>query len=268
MKEFLKYTLATIAGILVLNFLGFILLLIIVGAATKTEEPFVDYNTVIVAKFNSPILDRASDDPFSMLSSLNFDMVGSMGLEQILKDIKKAKEHEDISGIFLRLSAVPSSLATLQEVRSALLDFKESGKFILAHADAYTQKSYYLASVADNIYMTPTGEIEFKGLRGEVMYYKNVLDKVGVDVQVIRHGSYKSAVEPYMTDKMSEENKEQLGEMISTIWDKVLNDISETRNIPVDDLQSYANELSVTFDKQALEKGMIDGLKYYDEVLD
>lgn len=268
MKSFLKYTLATIAGIMVVNFLGLILFFIIIGAATKQEEPTVLENSVLVAKFNTPIIDRASDDPFSQFAAGNFDMGGVMGLDQILKDIDKAKHDEDISGIFLRLSGIPSSMATVEEIRDALMDFKEDGKFIIAHADAFTQKSYYLATAADKIYMTPTGDFDFKGLQAKVLYFKRALDKLGIEMQVVRHGSYKSAVEPFLTNEMSDENREQLDGMISSVWDKMIYEVSLARGISEDDLESYANELAVAVDESALEKKMIDGIRYYDEVLD
>lgn len=260
--------LATIAGILILNFLGLIIFIIVIAAASGSDVPIVDDNSVLVAKFNKPIIDRENENPFSQFSSGNFDFDGTMGLDQILKNIDKAKSDEDISGIFLHLSAIPSGMAAVEEIRDALIDFKESGKFIMAHSDTYTQKSYYLASVADKVYLTPTGDFGFSGLSTEITYFKRALDKYGVDVQVIRHGSFKSAVEPFLTDKMSDENREQLTVMLETIWGQMVGEISSARNIPVETLEEYADQLAVAFDDQALEKGMIDGLRYYDEVLD
>ena len=260
--------LATIAGILILNFLGFLLLLVVFSAIFKTEEPTVLENSVLVAKFNSPIMDRANEFPFSPASFGGFDLDVAMGLDQILKDIKKAKIDDDISGIFLRLSAIPASMGTVEEIRDALVDFKESGKYIIAHADVYTQKSYYLATAADKIYMTPTGDLDFKGLQANVLYFKRALDKYGVDMQVIRHGQYKSAVEPFLTDEMSDENREQLSVLIGSVWDQMISEISAARGISEEDLNTYADEMSVFLDDGALEKNMIDGLKYYDEVLD
>lgn len=268
MKSFLKYMLATIAGILILNFLGLIFFFVIFSAATKSEEPTVLDNSVLVAKFNTPILDRANDFPFSEFNMGNLNMEAAMGLDQVLKDIHKASIDDDISGIFLRLSAVPASMATVEEIRDALVDFKESGKFIIAHADLYTQKSYYLATAADKIYMTPTGDLDFKGLQARVLLFKRALDKYGVDMQVIRHGTFKSAVEPFLTDEISDANREQLNAMIGSVWNKMIAEIALARGISEEDLNSYANEMSVAFDDQALEKKMVDGLKYYDEVLD
>jgi protease IV len=269
MNSFLKYTLATMSGIILLNIVGMITFFIFIGiAAATTEKVSVEENSLLVAKFDKPIIDRANNNPFSQFAFGSFDMEGSLGLDQILKDLEKAKSDENISGIFLRLSAVPSSMATVEEVRDALLDFRESGKFIIAHADAYTQKTYYLASAADKIYLTPTGDFDFKGLQATVLFFKRALDKYGIDMQVIRHGTFKSAVEPFLTDEISDANREQLDVMLSSLWGKMVEEISIARGIPADELNRYADDLSLAFDHQALEKNMIDGLKYYDEVLD
>lgn len=269
MKNFLKYMLATIAGILSLQFIGFVILFIVIAAASsKSDAPDVKENSVLVVKFNSPVTDRADDNPISQLLSGSFVKNNAMGLDQILKDIEKAKTDDNISGIFMRLSNVPIGYASLEEIRDALIDFKTSGKFIISHSDTYTHKSYYLASVSDSIYLTPTGNFTFTGLSGTVMFYKRAMEKFGVDMQVIRHGTFKSAVEPYLMEKMSPENREQMTGYVSAFWDQMLDGISEARGISVDLLNQYADELAVAFDDQALEKGMIDGLKYYDEILD
>jgi protease-4 len=268
MKNFLQYTLATIVGIIVLNIIGFLFLIIFIAAAASSEAPTVKDNSVLLAKFNVPIIDRADENPFSSFMSGSLELDGSLGLDQVLKDIEKAKNDEKISGIFLQLSSVPSGMAALEEVRDALIDFKESGKFIIAHSDTYTQKGYYLASTADKIYLTPTGEHMFRGLSAQVTFFKRALDKLDIDMQIIRHGSFKSAVEPLINEKMSPENREQLGLMISSMWEQYVNEISEARGIPVESLNTYADELSAGFDDQALEKGLVDGLKYYDEILD
>ncbi|MEX0980499.1 MAG: signal peptide peptidase SppA [Bacteroidales bacterium] len=269
MNSFLKYTLATMSGIIILNIIGMITFFIFLGIATATSEKvIVDENSLLVAKFNKPVIDRANNNPFSKFSFGGFDMEGTLGLDQVLKDLDKAKRDENISGIFLRLSAIPASMATVEEIRDALLDFKESGKPIIAHADAYTQKTYYLATAADKIYLTPTGDFDFKGLQATVLFFKRALDKYGIDMQVIRHGAFKSAVEPFLSDEISDANREQLDVMLSSLWGKMIEEISVARGIPIKELMSYANELTIAFDHQALEKNMIDGLRYYDEVLD
>lgn len=269
MKNFIKYMLATIAGILSLQFIIFIVLfIVVVVASSKSDAPDVKENSVLVVKFNKPVSDRADDNPITKLLSGSFVRDNAMGLDQILKDIEKAKTDDNISGIFMRLSNVPIGYASLEEIRDALIDFKESGKFIISHSDTYTHKSYYLASVSDSIYLTPTGSFTFTGLSGTVMFYKRALEKFGVDVQVIRHGKFKSAVEPYLMEKMSPENRKQMTAYVSAFWDQMVDGISEARGISVDVLNQYADDLAVAFDDQALEKGMIDGLKYYDEILD
>jgi len=269
MKNFFKYMLATIAGILALQFIGLIIFFIVIAAASsKSDAPDVKENSVLVVKFNSPVSDRADDNPFSQLMTGGFIQDNAMGLDQILKDIEKAKTDDNISGIFMRLANVPIGYASLEEIRDALIDFKESGKFIISHSDTYTHKSYYLASVSDSIYLTPTGGFNFTGLSGTVMFYKRAMEKYGVDMQVIKHGKFKSAVEPYLMEKMSPENRKQMTGYVSAFWNQMVEGISEARGISVDVLNQYADELSVAFDNQALKNGMIDGLKYYDEILD
>ncbi len=269
MNSFLKYTLATMSGIILLNIIGMITFFIFLGiAAATTDKVSVDENSLLVAKFNTPIIDRADNNPLSQFSFGSFDLEGTLGLDQVLKDLDKAKTDENISGIFLRLSAIPASMATVEEIRDALLDFKESGKTIIAHADAYSQKTYYLATVADKVYLTPTGDFDFKGLQATVLLFKRALDKYGIDMQVIRHGAFKSAVEPFLNEEISDANREQLDVMLSSLWGKMIEEISVARGIPISELMSYADELTLAFDHQALEKNMIDGLKYYDEVLD
>ena len=194
MKNFFKYMLATISGILALQFIGLIIFFIVIAAASsKSDAPDVKENSVLVVKFNSPVSDRADDNPFSQLMTGGFMQDNAMGLDQILKDIEKAKTDDNISGIFMRLANVPIGYASLEEIRDALVDFKESGKFIVSHSDTYTHKSYYLASVSDSIYLTPTGSFNFTGLSGTVMFYKRAMEKYGVDMQVIRHGTFKAS---------------------------------------------------------------------------
>ncbi len=269
MNSFLKYMLATIAGIVALQIIGFFFFFIFISIATAgSDAPKLEENSLLVAEFSSPVTDRSDDNPISQLMGGNLSMEPAMGLDQILKDIEKAKTDDKISGIFLKLSTVPIGMASLEEIRDALLDFKESGKYILAHSDGYNHKSYYLATVADSIYLTPTGSLGFTGLGAQVMFYKRALEKFGVDMQVIRHGSYKAAVEPYLSDKMSPENREQMTGFISAFWNQITGGVSEERGISVEDLNTYADELSATYDDEALEKGMVDGLKYFDQVLD
>lgn len=267
MKNFLSSLLATIVGIILISTIMLLVFVGIVASSTSKDAPDVKENSLLVAKFNAPILDRTDDNPFTKLMSGNPYGPDPMGLDQILKDLDKAEKDENIKGIMLNLSVVSARMATLTEIRDAMLDFKESGKFIYAYADSYTQKSYYLASVADSIFMTPQGTFLFIGMSAEVMFYKKALEKVGVEMQVIRHGSYKGAVEPFLREDLSNENREQIESYMGAIWDKYMADISEARNISVEKLHQFVDEVAAIDPDQLKETGLIDGLIYYDEML-
>jgi len=245
----------------------FLIFMGIIAASTSKEAPEVKENSLMVAKFNKQIIDRVDNNPLSKLMTGSFAYNDVMGLDQILKDLQKAKADDNINGIFLRLSNVSSGTATLGEVRDALLDFKTSGKFIYAYADIFTQKSYYLASVADSIFMTPEGMFMFTGLSAEATFYKNALDKLGIEMQVVKHGSYKSAAESFTRENLSDENREQIEGYVGSIWNKMVSDISESRGIPTEKLNQYADELVSLENDKLVETGMIDGLIYYDEML-
>ncbi len=267
MKNFLSSLLATIIGILVISTIMILIFVGIIASSTSKEVPDVKENSLLLAKFSAPIVDRADDNPFTKLMSGNLYGEDPMGLDQILKDLDKAEKDENIKGILLNLGDVSARMATLSEIREAMLDFKESGKFIYAYADSYTQKSYYLASVADSIFMTPQGGFLFIGMSAEVMFYKKALEKAGVEIQVIRHGSYKGAVEPFLREDLSKENREQIESYMGAIWDKYMADISESRNIPVEKLHKFVDEVAAIDPLQLKETGLIDGLIYYDEML-
>ena len=267
MKNFLSSLLATLVGILIMTIVFVLIFIGIVAASTTKEVPEIKENSILLAKFSSPIADRSDDNPFSRFLTGNPMAEPVMGLDQILKDLKRASGDENIRGIFLNLRAVPSGFTTLSEVRRGLLDFKESGKFIYAYADMFTHTSYYLASVADSIFMTPEGNFYFAGLSAEAMFYKRALDKIGVEMQVIKHGSYKSAAESFTREDLSDENREQIEGYVGAIWETMVNDIAESRGIGADELNRYADELVSMDNEQLVETGMIDGLIYYDEML-
>ncbi len=267
MKNFLSSLLATITGLVIMTVLVFLIFMGIIASSTSKDPVEVKENSLLVAKFNAQIMDRANEDPFALLFSGNFMYKEIMGLNQILKDLDKAKADDNIEGIFMRLGSVSAGIATLGEIREAMLDFKESGKFIYAYSDAYTQKSYYLASVADSVFMTPEGMFLFNGMSAEVMFYKDALEKIGVEMQVIRHGSYKGAVEPFLRNDLSPENREQIESYVGALWGKIVEDISESRGMSVEKLNQIADDLSTIDSDQLVETGMIDGLIYYDEML-
>ncbi|MFO7933609.1 MAG: signal peptide peptidase SppA [Bacteroidales bacterium] len=268
MKNFLSSLLATIVGILILSIVGILILTGIIAASTSREVPDVQENTVLVAELNMPIPDRSDENPFTQFFSATPGFGELVGLNQILNSIEKAGEDENIEGIFLNLSIIPADIATIEEIRNALLEFRnESGKFIYAYADMYTQSAYYLATAADSIFMTPEGMFLFPGLAAEATFFKNALDKLGIEMQVIRHGSYKSAGEQFTREDMSEANREQIEAYVGSIWERMVEGISEARGISPEMLNRYADEMVSLESERAVETGMIDGLIYYDEML-
>ena len=267
MKSFLKYTLATITGFIITIFVLTILMFGIFGAIiSSTDKPAsINKNSILRLKINQEIPDRSPNNPF------DFDIISNSfrtktGLNDILKSLNNAKDDPKIKGVFLDIGAVTPGIATQEEIREALEDFKSSGKFVYAYANAFLpQTSYYLATVADSIFCNPVAYFDFRGLRSETMYYKGALDKIGVEMQIIRHGKFKSAVEPYFRKDMSKESREQIMVYLEGIWNKILTDISASRNISIDKLNKIADSL-VQQPKDALEAGMIDGLMYEDEI--
>lgn len=270
MKDFLKFMFASMLGfIIILVVLFFICVGLVASLASFAEKKAVaiEPNTLLQIKLDKPVFDRAPKDPFSFFSPEGFDMEQNPGLDEILKNIEKAKSDVNIKGVFLDLGLVAQGLTIIREIRLALLDFKTSGKFIIAHGEVYSQGAYYLASVADKVYLHPDGAIEFRGLDAEIMFLKGTLEKLDIDMQVIRHGKYKSAVEMFMLDKMSDANREQYTAMINGMWATVLTEISSSRNISQDQLNLIADNLDALDADKALAAKMVDGLLYKDELL-
>ena len=269
MKQFLKFTLATIVGIFITSLLGFLLLFGFIGAIASTSEKTVkvDPNSVYQLDLEGQLIERSQDDPFSGIFSdaIGRNEVKNLGLDEVLANIKKAKTDKNIKGIYLKGGTLMGGYASVKEIRDALLDFKKSGKFLVAYADTYTQKMYYLCSAADKIYLNPQGMIEFQGIAANTMFLKNTLDKLGVEAQVVKVGTFKSAVEPYVNTKMSDANKEQVTAFIGSIWNNLLTEISEGRKIHKDTLNRYADEM-MTFApaEKLLQYRMVDSLTYID----
>jgi len=268
MKSFLKYTLATIVGIILSTILLFLFLIIMVAASSQEKPVEVKKNSILIVKLNEQIVERTIDNPFDYLPTGPFTMTRQMGLNDILDNIKKAKLDENISGIYMELTAIPAGIGTVEEIRNALIDYKESGKFLICYSDIYTQKAYYLASVADNIYLNPSGQMTLMGFGTQVMFYKEALDKLGVEVQIIRHGTYKSAVEPFMLNEMSDENREQTMAWVGTLWEHTLKGISEERDIAVGQLNEFADNMTIKNAELALDNGLIDGIMFKDQIID
>lgn len=269
MKSFLKYTLASMLGIIIASVILFFILMGGIGAAISSSSDktvTVENNSILKVSLNKQIVDRGIENPLAQFD-IPYGPKANMGLNQILKNLKKAAKDDKIKGIYLDISAIPSGIASLDEVRNALLKFKESGKFIIAYSNFYTQKSYYLATVADKIYLHPQGGLDFKGLSSEIMFYTEALKKVGVEPQIIRHGKFKSAVEPFMLTEMSKANREQTETFMFSIWNSLIEGISTQRGIPVEKLNEIADGMLIENPQAALDHKMVDGLKYYDEIM-
>ncbi len=266
MKEFLKFTFASVVGFIIAFVLVFLLFMgIFISAVQFAEDEvvLVKNNSILEIKLDQPIHDRGVNQPFY---PGNFEMEKSMGLDDVLENLKKAAVDNNIKGVLLNLGMVPQGAATKKEIRDALAKFKESGKFIVSYAENYSQGTYYLASVSDKIYMHPEGGMFFKGLNAEVMFYKGLLEKVKVEPQVIRHGEFKSAVEPFILDKMSKANRIQTQLFIDEIWDVLVQDISVSRGISVEQLNKLADELAVNLPDGAMKNKLVDGLVYRDQL--
>jgi protease-4 len=226
MKNFLKYTLATITGLILVGLLSIIILGGIFSAmvASTKKQVVIKENSMLQLKLDEAILDRAPNDPFQDLEIPGFSQTKKTGLDAIIQAIEKSKDEDNIKGIFLRLTNINAGYSACEEIRNALVDFKTSGKFIYAYSETYTQKAYFLATVADKVFINPEGMLMFSGISADAMFFKNALDKLGVEMQVIRHGKFKAAVEPFMLDKMSPENREQVesynGSICSNVWQK------------------------------------------------
>lgn len=266
MKDFLKFTLATVVGIIlssiVIFFIGAIILFGTI--ASSDSEVKVKANSVMFLDLNGMLEERTEDNPFKEFIGDDFS---TYGLDDILSSIKKAKENEDIKGIYIQAKNLGASYASLQEIRNALADFKKSGKFIVAYSDNYTQKLYYLCSVADKVLLNPKGIIEWKGLAAQPMFYKDLLEKIGVEMQIFRVGTYKSAVEPFIATEMSPANREQVSEYIGSIWNQMLTDVSASRKISKDSLNAYANRMLMFYpSEQSVKCGLADTLIYKNEV--
>jgi protease-4 len=271
MKSFLKYTLATITGIILTSILFFVVMLATLSALVASgEKPVsISENSILVLKAGVEIPDRGNEDPLSGIDIINMTITPVPGLNEILRNISKASSDDKIKGILIENGLLPSGWATTGEIRNALLKFRESGKFVISYSDyVLTQQCYYLSSAADKIYINPGSMVEFKGLSGEVMFYKKALDKLGVEVQVTRHGKFKGAVEPFILDKLSKENREQIEDYVGSIWNNVTGAISESRGITVQQLNLLADNLSGNIASTALDNGLVDGVFYRNELID
>lgn len=271
-KAFLASLLAVVVGSLLTFFFWFFLLVGLLGAFEK-RAPVVGPQSILKIDFSDLVVDSPTGDPLAQIDLNNFETVRRVPLMQALRAIAAAESDPRIEGIYLRMNGRGGveGTALLEELRSALLDFKRnSGKFVLAYNETYSQGSYYLATAADRIYLQPEGAMDWRGLAMNVMFYKGLLDKLDLKAEVFRPTvcKYKSAVEPYILSGMSEANRLQMQAVADSMWETILEAVSTTRNIPVDRLNALADELAVVLPEDALRYGFVDGLIYEDQMSD
>ena len=269
MKDFLKFTLATVTGIILSSIVLFIIGMVTLFGIVSTAdtETIVKKNSVMMLDLNGVLVERTQESPLGILSQLFSDDSNTYGLDDILSSIITAKENENIKGIYLQASMLGTSYASLQEIRNALLDFKESGKFIIAYGDSYTQGLYYLSSVADKVLLNPKGMIEWKGIASAPLFYKDLLQKIGVEMQIFKVGTYKSAVEPFISTEMSPANREQVTAFINSIWGQVTEGVSASRSLPVDSLNALADRMLMFYPaEESVQCGLADTLIYRNDV--
>lgn len=270
MKQFFKYMLASMLGFSITIFIVFLIffgiIASVISSSSKPLDAKVKENSILKLKFDKAIVDRSSNNPFENFDFTTLKSNNPIGLKDIINSIEKAKIDERIKGIYLSIPYLNARRANVEEIRRALASFKESGKFIISYSEDFSQNEYYLSSVADEIYLNPAGDFSLKGLSAQVMFFKEALEKLEVDLQVVRHGKFKSAVEPFIRNDMSEANREQVDALVQSIWNSHLNVISASRNISKELLNTLADSLSIRKAEDALAHNLVDGLKYDDEV--
>ncbi|MDR2284680.1 MAG: signal peptide peptidase SppA [Sphingobacterium sp.] len=269
--NFIKQVLATITGILITSIILFFLFLVFIGVLVQqSSQPttvVAPAKSVLYLSLDYKIVEKTESNPLGDLNLPLYSVEKSIGLNDVLARIKAAKTDDNIKGIYLNPSSVGMGFASLKAIRDALVDFKESKKFIVAYSDGYSQKAYYLSTVADSVYLNPQGSLDFRGLSSSVVFMKEAMDKLGVEMQVIKVGTYKSAVEPFILNEMSPANREQVTSYLGSIYESFLSDISTARKQPVDSLKHIANEYLVRNADDALRYKFIDGKLYKDELL-
>ncbi|WP_324023720.1 signal peptide peptidase SppA [Maribacter sp. BPC-D8] len=261
--NFLRNFLASILGSLFAFGIMFVMFLIFVSLVSSGEDTVaIEDNSILELQLQRQISDYTGSDELDPFAGIFEE---SQGLDEIIQAIEVAKNDDRIKGISINNNFIMAGLAQTQAIRKSLEDFKAEGKFIYAYADFFMQRDYYLASVADSIFINPVGVLDFKGLSTEVLYYKELQEKSGIKMEVIRHGKYKSAVEPYLENNMSEANRSQLTSLLQSLWNSMIVDISKTRSISESDLNIIADTLGGRTPKYAKQSGLIDDVVFYDE---
>ncbi len=268
MKDFIKNVLATMVGMfgffIVMGVIGMMSIIGMIASGNAAQN--VEKNSVFVLNLSGTISEQGSENPLSMFTG---DNSLNSGLNDILSSIKKAKANDDIKGIYIEAGALMTNYATLQEIRNALADFRKSGKWIVAYGDFYTQGAYYVASVADKVYINPKGIVDWHGIGAQTMFYKDFMAKFGVKWEVVKVGTFKSATETFTEEKMSDANRLQTQTFIDGTWRNVCDAVSKSRGISVDSLNSYADSyLALQATETLVKAKMVDGMMYGDQVKD
>ena len=267
MKQFFKMMFASALGaILAAGLLITLSIFLLIGISASMSQPTAfspSSNSVLKIELNGALSDQKTDNPYAMLLG---EEDTELSLTDILKAIKEAKNSDNIKGIYIEAGNFSAGSSSIDAIRRAITDFKESGKFVVAYGDQYTQGSYYLASVADKVYINPQGALLLTGMSSQTMFYKGLLNKLGVEMLILKVGTYKGAVEPFMLDKLSDANREQISSYMNGIWDNITADIAKSRKITVEDVNHYADQgFAIALPEKALECGLVDELKYKPE---
>ena len=272
MKSFFKNVLSTIVGmvlavfVIVLLFIGIVS--VSISSLNNDKEVTVKENSILKINLAElSVVERTSENPFE---GINFsgDLPKTIALKQVLDNIEKAKTDENIKAIYINTPYVSAGISQIEEIRNKLLEFKQTGKPIIAYSEVYNQAAYYLSSVANTVYLTPEGIVEIKGLSASIMFYKGLLDKLDIDVQIIRHGKFKGAVEPFILDKMSVANREQMQLFLNSVADNIMDSIANQRGLTLSEIQRHADNLSLENAKSCLNLNYVDALLYQDQLED
>jgi protease-4 len=263
-KAFLSSCLGALVALILFCILTFVFFGALISGLSNEQQVIVADNSILHLRLDAQVTELQQDNPFEGLPVPGGD-VHNIGLLNLKQSIKHAKTDDKIKGIYLDVSYPMAGFSSLEEIRASLIDFRESGKWVIAYNEVMSEGAYYLSTAADQVYLNPEGEIEFNGLTAEIGFFKKMLDKLEIKPEVFRVGEYKSAVEPFMLEKMSEENRRQLTELVNSIYDHVLTRISESRNIPREKLEEISDKMLVRNAAVALELGLVDSLLYKDQ---
>src|SRR5688572_11899469 len=263
--NFFKTFLASCLGTLVTLIVLIVLMIGVLAGMGGDEQVIVRDNSVLQLNLDAQITEQQIDNPFEGLPIGN--TIPNIGLLQLKQAISNAKDDPKIKGIYLNVTYPMTGFSSIEEIRQSLIDFRSSGKWVVAYADVMSEGAYYLASAADKVYLNPEGEVEFNGLAIEMTFFKRMFDKLEIKPEVFRVGDFKSAVEPFLLEKASPENRLQLTEMVNSIYGHMLTRISESRNIPKEKLEEISDKMLARTAKLSVEYGLVDSLLYYDQVL-